>query len=121
MLFPTLTFGLFFLVVFAAVWTAWSNDWRKLLLLVASWVFYGAWDWRFVPLLIVSAVMNWGAAALIARTPEPKKRKWLLIGGVVVNLAMLGFFKYFDFFAEQAGSLLALSGIKQDPALMQVL
>ena len=50
MLFPTLTFGLFFLVVFAAVWTAWSNDWRKLLLLVASWVFYGAWDWRFVPL-----------------------------------------------------------------------
>lgn len=120
MLFPTLTFGLFFLV-FAAVWTAWSNDWRKLILLVASWVFYGAWDWRFVPLLIVSAVMNWGTAALIARTPEPARRKRWLIAGVALNLALLGFFKYFDFFAEQAGSLLALSGIKQDPALRQVL
>ena len=62
MLFPTLTFGLFFLVVFAAAWSARSNEWRKLLLLVASWVFYGAWDWRFVPLLILSALMNWGAA-----------------------------------------------------------
>src|SRR3954468_17145213 len=113
MLFPTLTFGLFFLVVFAAVWSAWSNDWRKLILLVASWVFYGAWDWRFVPLLIVSAVMNWGTAALIAGMPESVKRRRWLIAGVVLNLVLLGFFKYFDFFAEQAGSLLALSGIKQ--------
>ncbi|MES2445201.1 MAG: MBOAT family protein [Pseudomonadota bacterium] len=121
MLFPTLTFGLFFLAVFAAVWAAWSNDWRKLLLLVASWVFYGAWDWRFVPLLIVSAVMNWGTAALIAREAEPAGRKRLLIGGVVLNLAMLGFFKYFDFLAEPVTEALALSGLQQDSALMQVL
>src|SRR5437588_1322 len=51
MLFPTLTFGVFFLITFAVVWSAPSNEWRKILLLVASWVFYGAWDWRFVPLL----------------------------------------------------------------------
>jgi hypothetical protein len=45
MLFPTLSFGLFFLIVFAVVWAAnGSNEWRKILLLVASWVFYGAWD-----------------------------------------------------------------------------
>ncbi len=66
MLFPTLTFGLFFLVVFTVVWAAnGSNEWRKILLLVASWVFYGAWDWRFVALLIGSALLNWGSAELI--------------------------------------------------------
>ena len=62
MLFPTLTFGVFFLITFAVVWSARSNEWRKILLLVASWVFYGAWDWRFVPLLITSALMNWAVA-----------------------------------------------------------
>lgn len=121
MLFPTLTFGLFFLIVFPLVWAARSNEWRKLLLLVASWVFYGAWDWRFVPLLIGSALINWGCAALIARSDDAQRRKWLLIGGVALNLLVLGFFKYFDFFAENAGSLLTLFGIGQDAALMQVI
>lgn len=121
MLFPTLTFGLFFLIVFPAVWAARSNEWRKLLLLVASWVFYGAWDWRFVPLLIGSALINWGVAALIARSDDARRRKALLIGGVAANLLVLGFFKYFDFFAEQAGSLLTLFGIGRDAALMQVI
>src|ERR1700740_2864285 len=97
MLFPTLTFGLFFLIVFPAVWAARSNEWRKLLLLVASWVFYGAWDWRLVPPLIGSALINWGAAALIARSGDAPTRKALLIGGVAANLLVLGFFKYFDF------------------------
>ena len=121
MLFPTLTFGLFFLIVFPAVWAARSNEWRKLLLLVASWVFYGAWDWRFVPLLIGSALINWAAAALIARSDDARTRKTLLIGGVAANLLVLGFFKYFDFFAQQAGSLLTLFGIGQDAPLMQVI
>jgi len=121
MLFPTLSFGLFFLLVFALTWSTTSNDWRKLVLLIASWIFYGAWDWRFVPLLIVSAVMNWGVAALIACDGDRKRRKVLMLGGVVANLVMLGFFKYFDFFAEQAGSLLELLGVRQDPALMQVI
>ncbi|NYT42797.1 MBOAT family protein [Sphingomonas sp. R-74633] len=121
MLFPTLSFGLFFLVVFAFTWSTTSNDWRKLVLLIASWIFYGAWDWRFVPLLIISAVMNWGVAALIARSEDARRRKALMLGGVVVNLLMLGFFKYFDFFAEQGGNLLELFGVKQDAALMQVI
>jgi len=121
MLFPTLTFGLFFLAVFAAVWSVRSNEWRKLLLLVASWVFYGAWDWRFVPLLILSALMNWGTTCLVARSDDPRTRKRLVVAGVALNLAILGFFKYFDFFADQAISLMALAGMRQDPALLQVI
>ena len=49
MLFPTLTFGLFFLALFALAWIVQRPaEWRKIILLVASWIFYGAWDWRFL-------------------------------------------------------------------------
>ena len=60
MLFPTLDFAIFFVPVLVLVWTVGqaSNEWRKIILLLASWVFYGAWDWRFVLLLIASAAIN---------------------------------------------------------------
>ncbi len=123
MLFPTLSFGLFFLLVFVVVWSAsGSNEWRKILLLVASWVFYGAWDWRFVALLIGSALLNWGAAALIWRQPpsDVRTRKAILVAGIACNLAVLGFFKYYGFFVEQLGDLLRLVGFARDLPLMQV-
>ena len=121
MLFPTLTFGLFFLVVFAVVWACRSNEWRKLVLLVASWVFYGAWDWRFVPLLIVSAVFNWAVAQAIAAEQRAPRRRLLLIAGVLLNLLVLGFFKYFDFLGEQANAAMTALGWHYDLALMQVI
>src|SRR5882757_6493784 len=114
MLFPTLTFGAFFLVTFALVWAVPSNEWRKILLLVASWVFYGAWDWRFVPLLIFSALMNWAVAAAIADDRFADKRKLLLLCGVAVNLVILGFFKYFNFFTDQLADTLTAIGFERD-------
>lgn len=121
MLFPTLTFGLFFLAVFAIVWSAnASNEWRKILLLLASWVFYGAWDWRFVALLIGSALLNWGCAALVARTWIEGRRKAIMLLGVAGNLGVLGVFKYYDFFLEQLGGLLAGIGFARDMPLMQI-
>jgi alginate O-acetyltransferase complex protein AlgI len=122
MLFPTLTFGLFFLAVYAIAWAARaSNEWRKILLLLASWMFYGAWDWRFVALLIGSAFLNWGVAGLIARTEGEGARKALVAVGVVANLAILIFFKYFDFFLEQAGQALAVAGWERDLPLLQII
>lgn len=121
MLFPTLEFGLFFLGVFAVVWAVRSNEWRKLLLLVASWFFYGAWDWRFVPLLIGSAVVNWAVAALIVASPVPRTRHALMVAGVAANLLLLGFFKYFGFLGEGAGAALDWLGWHRDVALMQVI
>ncbi|WP_076071126.1 MBOAT family O-acyltransferase [Sphingomonas montana] len=122
MLFPTLTFGLFFLVTFCVVWGASrSNEWRKILLLVASWIFYGAWDWRFVALLILSAVLNWGAARLIDDSDDAVVRKRVMIVGVVLNLAILGFFKYYGFFLEQVGDVLAAAGFARDLPLVQVI
>ena len=117
MLFPTLTFGLFFLIVFATVWTlgARDNDRRKLLLLVASWVFYGAWDWRFVLLLIASAFINWGFARAIRLKG---KQPWLALG-VIANLCILGFFKYFGFFLEELAPILLRFGLGRDLPLLQ--
>lgn len=125
MLFPTLTFGIFFLCIYTLVWgVGRANEWRKILLLIGSWVFYGAWDWRFVALLILSAFLNWGTAALIARTDEeyyPERRKALLIAGVAANLAILGFFKYYDFFLEQLGVLLGQFGFERDLPLLEII
>lgn len=126
MLFPTLTFGLFFLAVYALVWTVGraDNEWRKILLLIASWIFYGAWDWRFVALLIASAMINWLLAREIARTMEDEERerhrKALLVAGVVANLAILGFFKYFDFFLGELAPILTGLGFGRDLPLMQI-
>lgn len=120
MLFPTLAFGVFFLFVY---FTSWSldreNGRRKLFLLLASWFFYAQWDWRFVALLIGSAVLNWGVAALVARR-EPDRRAWLVGLGVAANLLILGVFKYYGFFIEQAGDLLARVGWERDLPLLQV-
>ncbi len=121
MLFPTLAFGVFFLFVY---FTAWSldreNGRRKLFLLLASWFFYAQWDWRFVALLIASAVLNWGLAALIARSDEAGRRKLLVGLGVAANLLILGFFKYYGFFVEQAGELLARFGWERDLPLLEI-
>jgi alginate O-acetyltransferase complex protein AlgI len=122
MLFPTLTFGIFFLLVYGAAWlTKASNEWRKIVLLVASWIFYGWWDTRFVALLIVSAILNWSAARLIlAADGKAWLRKALVILGVAANLAILGFFKYYDFFMVQVEATLHLLGWQRDLAIMQI-
>jgi D-alanyl-lipoteichoic acid acyltransferase DltB (MBOAT superfamily) len=121
MLFPTLDFGLFFLVAFAVVWAASaSNEWRKILLLVASWVFYGAWDWRFVALLIASALINWGSSQIIYRAETRATQGLVVAIGVTANLGILGFFKYYDFFLEQLGALLAGWGFARDLPLLQI-
>ena len=121
MLFPTMIFGLFFLFVFV---TAWSldreNGRRKAFLVLASWVFYGWWDWRFVGLLIFSATFNWGVAELIDRTSKVGHRKWLVALAVAVNLIVLGFFKYYGFFIDQLGAVLDLLGWRRDLPLLQV-
>ncbi len=122
MLFPTLTFGLFFLALFALVWgVGAANEWRKLIILVASWIFYGAWDWRFVPLLMASALCNFTAAALIGRLRGVRTRRAILIAGVIANLGVLITFKYCGFFVEQARAALASLNLAADLPLLQVI
>jgi D-alanyl-lipoteichoic acid acyltransferase DltB (MBOAT superfamily) len=122
MLFPTLTFGIFFLLVYTIAWLLRdSNEWRKIFLLVASWVFYGWWDTRFVLLLIASGLLNWGTARLIlAADGRPRARQAWLVVGIAINLTILGFFKYYGFFMVQAEALLHALGWQRDLAIIQV-
>ncbi len=121
MLFPTLSFGLFFLVVYAITWSLGrSNEWRKIALLLASWFFYGAWDARFVALLFVSAFVNWALAQAIVRSDDDRTGRAFVTVGVVANLGVLGYFKYAGFFLEQLAALLTPLGFGRDLPLLQV-
>jgi D-alanyl-lipoteichoic acid acyltransferase DltB (MBOAT superfamily) len=121
MLFPTLSFGLFFLVVYCVTWSLGrSNEWRKIVLLLASWFFYGAWDARFVALLFVSAFVNWALAQAIVRTDDDRRGRLLVTLGVAANLGVLGYFKYAGFFLEQLAALLTPLGFGRDLPLLQV-
>ncbi|XBQ16559.1 MAG: MBOAT family protein [Oceanicaulis sp.] len=122
MLFPTLVFGVFFAVVLAGAWALeFSNARRKLFLLAASFVFYGWWDWRFCALLIASASLNWLVGKAIAANRGNAAAGLFTAIGVAINLAILGFFKYFGFFVESAGVALAALGLERDLPLIQVI
>jgi len=121
-LFPTFEFGLFFLGLFALVWVVGPhNEWRKLIILVGSWIFYGAWDWRFVLLLMLSAWINFLAAALIDRSQSARVRRTVLVAGVVANLSILGYFKYCGFFVGQATAWLRFLNLPIDPPLLEII
>ena len=109
MTFSSLTFLVFLTVVFAAYWLLRERKSQNLLLLMMSYVFYGWWDWRFCGLMLLSSLMDFGFGMLLHRTDRARWRKSLLALSVVANLALLGFFKYYNFFAESfaeaAGSL----------------
>lgn len=104
MLFNSQLFLLFFLpFTLIAFWGAArfvpSGDWRlRALLLFCSWIFYSYWDVRLFPLLLFSISVNYGLVRVIERRPG-KTGAWV-VAGVVLNLGVLGFFKYFNFFAE---------------------
>lgn len=116
MLFPTPTFAVFFVVVFIAFWTTRSRAraW-KVVLLAAGWVFYAWWDWRFVFLLVGSILFNHSIARVVARS------RWWLVAGVVANLAVLGFFKYYNFFVTSLVSALQTLGWQPPTPALQVL
>ncbi|MBL8587122.1 MAG: MBOAT family protein [Methylobacteriaceae bacterium] len=78
---------------------------RLAALLVLSLVFYGWWDWRFLPFLIVSVLVNWGAAQAFLATG----RRGFVIAAILVDLAALGLFKYALFFADAMGDLFGLA------------
>jgi alginate O-acetyltransferase complex protein AlgI len=118
-LFPTATFAIFFLLVLPASWLLMRNQpvWR-LFMLVASYVFYGWWDWRFCFLLAGSTVVNQVLAVAVHRAPGVRARKLFLAAAVVFNLGILVAFKYYDFFATSFQNALADVGVHVSPALV---
>jgi alginate O-acetyltransferase complex protein AlgI len=104
-LFNSLTFAVFFVVVYGLYRAIPGWDNRKNLLLVASYVFYGAWNPPFALLLLASTVVDWLLAARMAReTTQAKRRLWLAIS-LVANFSCLGFFKYGNFILDNYAAL----------------
>jgi len=87
-------------VVFASFWLSRTKQQRYLLLTVAGYVFYGYWDWRFCFLLLFSSLVSFLAALLIQRSTRPASRRTWMTLSIAVDLALLGFFKYYNFFAS---------------------
>ena len=111
MLFPTIEFAIFFLIVFPLTWLLnGRNELKKFGLLIASYVFYSFWDWHFVPLLFLSSAGNFVAGRAIAAARSQPLRRRLCAAAVVLNLLPLGFFKYFDFGKAQLETVLNLFG-----------
>lgn len=102
MLFTSVTFLVFFCVTFTLYWTfLYKRPFaRNLFLLLASYVFYGWWDWRFLSLIFISSVIDYTLALRMEATNCEKGRKRLLFISLGFNLGMLFFFKYFNFFAD---------------------
>src|SRR6476619_1945736 len=104
MLFPTVTFAVFLLVVLPLSWSLMRHQrWWRPFMLLASYVFYAWWDWRFVFLLAASTVVNHALAVAIHRT----RRKAFLWLAVAFDLVLLGYFKYAGFFVSSAENLFA--------------
>src|SRR5882672_1784645 len=115
MLFNSFTFVVFFIVVTALYWSLRSWSFRKNVLLVASYIFYGAWNPLFAALLFATTTLDFWLGARIARAGEPKARRVWLVISVAVNLSMLGFFKYGNFLLENLQWLLARIGRAYQP------
>jgi D-alanyl-lipoteichoic acid acyltransferase DltB (MBOAT superfamily) len=110
LLFPTVTFAVFFSIVLPVSWLLMPHQraWRAWILL-ASYVFYAWWDWRFVFLLAASTVVNHVLAVAIHRSREVAARKAFLTLAVGFDLGLLAYFKYANFFLSSADNLLGTS------------
>ncbi|MCI0459325.1 MAG: MBOAT family protein [Gemmataceae bacterium] len=110
MLFNTWLFVLFFLAVFLLYLALPRYRWQNYLLLGASYIFYGVWDWRFAALMFATTLVDWWCGLRIAASSRPRTRKAFLLLSLVSNLTALGFFKYYNFFLESLDGLLAPLG-----------
>jgi D-alanyl-lipoteichoic acid acyltransferase DltB (MBOAT superfamily) len=112
LLFPTATFAIFFLIVLPLSWLTmpWPHRWRPFIV-IASYVFYSWWDWRFVFLLAGCTVWNQVLAVRIWRTPDRSRRKALLFLALAGDLGVLGYFKYYDFFVSSTDNMAAVVGL----------
>lgn len=102
MFFNSIDFAIFLPVVFFLYWFVANKNLRiqNLLIAVASYVFYGWWDWRFLLLIIFSTFLDYSIGILLSKKKKVSTRKMLLWSSIIINLGFLGFFKYYNFFLD---------------------
>ena len=127
MLFNSFEFLIFLPIVFLLYWFVFDYAmrgckrqllWQNLLIVVASYIFYGWWDWRFLILIAITTVLSFLSGIGIEKAPTRRGKKAVMIANVVVNLGILGVYKYYDFFATQFAQLF---GIESDFLLLHLI
>ena len=122
MLFNSIEFAIFLPIVFLLYWFVFGKNLKlqNLFIMVASYVFYGWWDWRFLVLLAFTSLFSYGSGMLIEKYRDtPRKAKTVNVLNIVVNLLILCVFKYYDFFAASFADLFL--GGKTDGLLLRVI
>lgn len=102
MLFNSIDFAIFIPIVFILYWfvTSKSIKQQNILIVTASYIFYGWWDWRFLTLIAFSTLVDYSIGIKLSKETAFSKRKLLLWISIIVNLGFLGFFKYYNFFLD---------------------
>lgn len=114
MLFNSLDFAIFLPIVFIIYWFVTNRNItiQNLLIVGASYLFYGLWDWRFLSLILLSTIIDYSVGIRLSKNENQIKRKILLWISIIVNLGFLGFFKYYNFFLDNFVSAFSLFGTK---------
>ena len=112
MLFNSLDFAVFLPIFFILYWFVFQKNlkWQNALVFIASYVFYGWWDWRFLSLILFSTLVDFFVGVGLSKQEDPLKRKILLWTSIAVNLGFLGFFKYYNFFLDNFVKAFSLMG-----------
>ena len=122
MTFTSFTFLIFLGIFFPVYWLAHAD--RRVqnsLVLVASYIFYAWWDWRFLGLILISSLVDYLMGLAISASRDPRHRRYFLAVSIVTNLGILGFFKYFNFFVDNAVLLLTSVGLEASPRTLSVI
>ena len=112
MLFNSVDFAVFLPIIFFLYWFVFNHKikYQNLLIVIASYVFYGWWDWRFLTLIFFSTTIDYIIGQLLSKEQKILKRKILLWTSILVNLGFLGFFKYYNFFLDNFVSAFSIFG-----------
>ena len=113
MLFNSVDFAIFLPTVLVLYWFVFNKNLKSqnFLIVVASYFFYGLWDWRFLFLILLSTIVDFGVGLLLKEENNQVRRKVLLWTSIIVNIGILGFFKYYNFFLENFISVFSIFGM----------
>jgi alginate O-acetyltransferase complex protein AlgI len=120
MVFNSIAF-LVFIALFFPIYFILKGKARLGFMLISSYVFYGWWDYRFLALIVFSTCLDFYLSVLINNQEDPSRRKLALTISIIVNLAFLGFFKYFNFFIDSANDLLGYFGYQENYNVLNII
>ncbi len=120
MLFNSLEFLIFFIIVYL-LYRVSGHRFQNRMLLLASYFFYGCWDWRFLGLIWLSTVVDYLCGLKLHSSNDPARRRLFLAISLITNLGILAFFKYFNFFAESLGGLFGFFGFELDYVTLNII